>query len=72
VSVVSAVGATAGTGLPVIFGVATGDALSRCRSPASSSRSPARVLAAQGNQQAIVTARAFAWALVSALGLGTL
>lgn len=72
VSVVSAIGATAGTSLPVVFGLATGDALTTLQATGIVVALAGGVLAAQGNAQAIVTAPGVAWALLSALGFGTL
>lgn len=72
VSVVSAVGATAGTGLPVLFGLATGDALTTLQAAGIVVAVAGGVLAAQGNAQAVVTMPGILWSLLSALGFGTL
>ena len=72
VSVVSAIGATAGTGLPVLFGVLTGDALTALQAVGIVVAVAGGVLAAQGSTHAVVTTPGVLWALVSALGFGTL
>ena len=72
VSVVSAIGATAGTGLPVLFGLATGDALTTLQAVGIVVAVAGGVLAAQGTAEAVVTAPGVAWSLLSALGFGTL
>jgi drug/metabolite transporter (DMT)-like permease len=72
VSVVSAIGATAGTALPVVFGLATGDALSALQAAGIVAAVAGGALAAQGSAGAVVTAPGVAWSLVSALGFGTL
>src|SRR3712207_5153424 len=72
VSVVSAIGATAGTALPVLFGLATGEALSALQAAGIVVAITGGVLAAQSSDHAIVTGPGVLWALVSAVGFGTL
>jgi len=72
VSVVSAVGATAGTALPVVFGLATGEALTALQATGIVVAMAGGVLAAQSSGGAIVTRAGVLWALLSALGFGTL
>src|SRR3712207_573981 len=72
VSVVSAVGATAGTALPVLFGLATGEALTTLQAAGIVVAMAGGVLASQSSEHAIVTGPGVVWALISALGFGTL
>ena len=72
VSVVAAVGATAGTSLPVVFGLVTGDHLSLLQAVGMVVAMAGGVLAAQSSEHAVVTAPGIAWSLVSAVGFGTL
>ena len=72
VSVVSAIGATVGTSLPVIFGLATGDELSTLQAAGIVVAMAGGVLASQSSANAIVTRAGVLWALLSALGFGTL
>jgi drug/metabolite transporter (DMT)-like permease len=72
VSVVSAVGATAGTALPVLFGLATGEQLTALQAPGIVVAMAGGVLAAQSSRGAVVTRPGVLWALLSALGFGTL
>lgn len=72
VSVVSAIGATVGTSLPVIFGLATGDSLTPLQATGIVVAMAGGVLASQSSAEAIVTAAGVGWALLSALGFGTL
>jgi drug/metabolite transporter (DMT)-like permease len=73
VSVVSAVGATAGTALPVVWGVAAeGDALSTLQAIGIVVAMAGGVCAAQSSEHAIVTPGGLMWSLVSAVGFGTL
>jgi drug/metabolite transporter (DMT)-like permease len=72
VSVVSAVGATAGTALPVLFGLATGEQLSALQAAGIVVAMAGGVLAAQSSGGAVVTRAGVLWALLSALGFGTL
>ena len=72
VSVVSAIGATVGTALPVIFGLATGDTLTTLQAAGIVVAMAGGVLASQSSSAAIVTRAGVGWALLSALGFGTL
>ena len=72
VSVVAAVGATVGTSLPVIFGLATGDTLTPLQVAGIVVAMAGGVLAAQSSEHAIVTRPGLLWALLSSLGFGTL
>lgn len=72
VSVVAAVGATAGTALAVLYGVADGDSLSALQAIGIVVALAGGVLAAQTSEHAVVTAGGLAWTLVSAVGFGTL
>ena len=72
VSVVAAVGATAGTGLAVLYGVAAGDELSALQVAGIVVAMAGGVLAAQSSANALVTAAGIGWSLVSATGFGTL
>lgn len=72
VSVVSAIGATVGTSLPVIFGLATGDSLTPLQATGIVVAMAGGVLASQSSAEAVVTAAGVGWALLSALGFGTL
>ena len=70
VSVVSAIGGALGTSLPVLFGLATGEALTALQATGIVVALAGSVLAAQGSQHAVVTAGGVTWALISALGFG--
>lgn len=72
VSVVSAIGATAGTALPVVWGLATGEALSATQASGIAVAITGGVLASQSSEHAIVTLPGVLWSLLSALGFGTL
>lgn len=72
VSVVSAIGATVGTALPVVFGLATGDQLTPLQATGIVVAMAGGVLAAQSSADAIVTRAGVLWALLSAVGFGTL
>jgi drug/metabolite transporter (DMT)-like permease len=70
VSVVSAIGATAGTSMPVLFGLATGEALSTTQAAGIVVAITGGVLASQSSANAEVTRAGVLWALVSAIGFG--
>lgn len=72
VSVVSAIGATAGTSLPVFYGLATGESLTAAQATGIVVAMAGGVLAAQSSANAVVTRPGVVWALVSALGFGVL
>ena len=72
VSVVSAVGATAGTWLPVVVGLLTGERLTTLQAVGIVVALAGGVLAAQSSRGAVVTRAGVGWALLSALGFGTL
>ena len=72
VSVVSAIGATVGTSLPVIFGLATGDTLTALQAAGIVVAMAGGVLASQSSSNAVVTKAGVGWALLSAVGFGTL
>jgi drug/metabolite transporter (DMT)-like permease len=72
VSVVSAIGGGIGTGLPVVFGLATGDALTPLQAVGIVVAILGGVLAAQSSEHAIVTRAGVGWSLVSAVGFGAL
>ena len=72
VSVVSAIGATVGTSLPVIFGLATGDTLTTLQATGIVVAMAGGVLASQSSTNAVVTRAGVGWALISAVGFGTL
>jgi uncharacterized membrane protein len=72
VSVVSAIGATAGTSLPVFYGLATGESLTAPQAAGIVVAMAGGVLAAQSSANAVVTRPGVVWALVSALGFGVL
>jgi len=70
VSVVSAIGGGVGTSAPVVFGLATGDQLSATQAAGIVVAMAGGVLASQSSENAIVTGRGVAWALLSAVGFG--
>ena len=72
VSVVSAIGGGVGTALPVLFGLATGDALTALQATGIVVAMLGGILAAQSSVHAVVTKPGVAWALLSALGFGGL
>jgi drug/metabolite transporter (DMT)-like permease len=72
VSVVSAIGGGIGTGLPVVFGLATGDALTPLQAAGIVVAILGGVLAAQSSEHAIVTGAGVGWSLLSAIGFGGL
>jgi drug/metabolite transporter (DMT)-like permease len=72
VSVVSAIGGGLGTGLPVVYGVATGDALNVLQAIGIVVAIAGGVLAAQSSEHAVVTPAGVGWALVSAVGFATM
>ena len=72
VSVVSAIGGGVGTALPVLFGLATGDALTALQATGIVVAMLGGILAAQSSIHAVVTKPGVAWALLSALGFGGL
>jgi drug/metabolite transporter (DMT)-like permease len=72
VSVVSAIGGGAGTALPVIFGVATGEDLTVLQGVGIIVALAGGMLAAQSSEHALVTAAGVGWALISAVGFGLL
>ena len=72
VSVVSAVGATVGTALAVLYGVIDGDSLSALQVVGIIVAMAGGGLAAQSSEHAVVTAGGLMWSLISACGFGTL
>lgn len=72
VSVVSAIGGGIGTGLPVVFGLLTGDALTRLQAAGIVVAIAGGVLAAQSSEHAVVTPAGVGWSLLSAIGFGGL
>jgi drug/metabolite transporter (DMT)-like permease len=72
VSVVSAIGGGLGTALPVVYGVATGDALNALQATGIVVAIAGGVLAAQSSEHAVVTAAGVGWALGSAIGFATM
>ena len=72
VSVVSAIGGGVGTGLPVIFGVVTGDDLSTLQAVGILVAIVGGVCAAQSSEHAEVTRGGVLWSLVSAIGFAGL
>jgi drug/metabolite transporter (DMT)-like permease len=71
VSIASAIGAT-GTGLPVVWGLAGGEALSALQAVGVVVAIAGAMLAAQAGGERAVSAAAAGWAAISALGLGVL
>jgi drug/metabolite transporter (DMT)-like permease len=72
VSVVSAIGGGLGTTLPVVYGVATGDALTVLQAAGIVIAVVGGMLAAQSSEHALVTPAGVGWALVSGIGFGGL
>lgn len=72
VSVVSAIGASAGTAIPVLYGLATGDSLSLLQTAGIVIALAGGVLTAQSSTHAEVTTGGVMWSLISAVGFGTL
>ena len=71
ISVVAALGGALGTSLPVVWGVATGDALSSLQAVGIVVAIAGGVVAAQGSVHAVVTPGGIGWSAFSAIGFGT-